>query len=714
MSDGADIAQAPHRAVWPRTLAIGVAAVLVCACGAASIGQPGPIAGSASVLYLVLTQGMLAGVYLLGAFGLGLAIVRLIPPAIAHKGAAAAGFGLAAMLSITHLLGITGGLSNRLVALVPVAIGVAIVARSLPLILASIRTAERPSLLWLAGVPAAGVLLAAACNPPGWLWSSEFGGYDSLVYHLQLPREWYAMGVITPLEHNVYSYLPSYVESAFVHLAAISGADRNEFVTDDGGLLIACKLLHASMTLVAGWCAAGAARSILQGMLDDTRSAGAIAGVLVIATPWSVVTGSMAYNEMAMLALLFAAVHAAVSTDLSGWKRGMLAGALVGAACGCKPTALVLGAPIVGLLMLATVPRRAVVGAVAAGCVAGVVMLAPWLVRNALAGGNPVFPMLTSVFGSAHWSAEQVDRYARAHTFDGGLLDALRLLVVPDAADPAARESRPIHRGMLHPQWAFAGPVLVVSLLIAAAFRSTRLLALALATGVVIQILVWATMTHVQSRFLIPLLLPTALAAALGGSAVLAWATRGGGPRRGVLLSSAAVLVATSAMTLGIYAGEYRGPFGPNHIIGFGSSYFTNYRVHAEDPALAPPDPYLRAMLPDGAVVLCIGDAKALYKPEGALYATTYDESPLAKALRAFPDDPRSALRSLEATHIYIDWIELRRLWRTGWAAPALDPGQLQRLLLAHALIEHEFLYDGPGGERFVAQELYRLPERTP
>ncbi|MEO1536033.1 MAG: hypothetical protein AAFS11_10825, partial [Planctomycetota bacterium] len=64
MSDRADIAQPPQRAIWPRTLAIGVAAVLVGACGAASIGQPGPIAGSASVLYLVLTQGMLAGVYL--------------------------------------------------------------------------------------------------------------------------------------------------------------------------------------------------------------------------------------------------------------------------------------------------------------------------------------------------------------------------------------------------------------------------------------------------------------------------------------------------------------------------------------------------------------------------------------------------------------------------------------------------------------------------
>ncbi len=696
---------------WSRTALVGGGAVVVCACGAASIGQPGPIVGSASVLYMVLTQGVLAGIYLLGSFGLGLAIARSLGGEIARSGTVAAGLGLAAMLTITHLLGVWGLLSNRLVAIVPVAIGVAIVARSLPMLLARARSCERPSLLWLAGVPAAGVLLAAACSPPGWLWSSEFGGYDTLVYHLQLPREWHASGVIEPLGHNVYSYLPSYIESAFVHLASLAGAPRDGFVNDEGGLLIACKLLHAGITLLAGWAAAGAVRSLLQDDGPNARAASAIAGVLVIATPWSVVTGSMAYNEMAMLALLFSATHAAASVGLAPWKRGLLAGALVGVACGCKPTALLLGAPVVGLVLLATTPPRALLPAVVAGAAAGVCMLAPWLVRNAMAGGNPVFPALTGVFGSAHWSAEQVDRYTRAHTFDGGLLDALRLFVLPDPGDPAASASRPVHRGLLHPQWAFAAPIALVTGFIAVAFRGTRRVGIALVVGVAVQILVWATATHVQSRFLMPMLLPIALLAGLGGWAALEWVSKARGPRRGVLLSQAAVLLATSAMTLGIFAGEHRGPFGPNHTIGFGASYFTNSRVHDEDPALAPPDPYLRAMLPDGAVLLTIGDAKALYKPEGTRYATTYDENDLARALRRFPGDPRAAMRSLEATHIYVDWLELNRLWRTGWADPALDPAAIQRLLLSHALIEHEFIYDGPGGDRVVAHELYRLPE---
>ncbi|MEM9663121.1 MAG: hypothetical protein AAF937_12520, partial [Planctomycetota bacterium] len=711
--------QEPAGGAWPRSALLGSLAVVVCACLAASIGQPGPVSGSASVLYLLLTQGLLASLYLLGAFGLGLGLIRLLGsagesdshPILESPYAAAAGLGLAAMLTITHALGASGGLSNRIVAVVPVAVGVALVARSLPALLASLRAALPPTPMWLAAAPGAGVLLAAACSPPGWLWSSEFGGYDTLVYHLQLPREWHAMGRVVPLEHNVYSYLPSYVESAFVHLAALAGTPRDAFVTDDGGLLIACKLLHAAMTLIAGWCAAGAARSLLFGVTREPAIASAIAGGIVIATPWSVVTGSMAYNEMAMLALLFTAVHFASASGLRAWRCGLLAGALVGVACGCKPTALLFGAPVVGIVLIRTVPARLLVPACVAGAAAGVVMLAPWLIRNAAASGNPVFPQLSSVFGSAHWSAEQIARYGRAHTFAGSFLDALRLLVLPDATDPAADAGRPVHRGILHAQWAFAGPIAVAACVIGTLAAQTRTLTALLLGVIVVQVCVWALTTHVQSRFLMPLLVPIAMLSATASSALLDWASRAAGPRRAVVLSLAAVVLATSAITAGIFAGEYRGSFGPNQLINSGSSFFTNYRMHAEDPSLAPPGPYLRAALPTEARVLIIGDATALYKPNGSRYATTYDESPLAAALRASPSDPRRIFDSLDATHIYVDWVELNRLWETGWADPLLEPERIQSLLASYALLEHEFIYDAPGGERVVAQELYRLPE---
>lgn len=69
-----------------------------------------------------------------------------------------------------------------------------------------------------------GLLIVAASISPGWLWSSEFSGFDALSYHLELPKQWFLSGgKIAPVEGVVYSALPSYVESAFLHLMSMRG-----------------------------------------------------------------------------------------------------------------------------------------------------------------------------------------------------------------------------------------------------------------------------------------------------------------------------------------------------------------------------------------------------------------------------------------------------------------------------------------------------------
>ena len=40
---------------------------------------------------------------------------------------------------------------------------------------------------------------------------------------------------------------------------------------------------------------------------------------------------------------------------------------------------------------------------------------APWLVRNAVYTGNPVFPLATSVFGRGHWSGKSQQRWNDGH-----------------------------------------------------------------------------------------------------------------------------------------------------------------------------------------------------------------------------------------------------------------------------------------------------------
>jgi hypothetical protein len=95
--------------------------------------------------------------------------------------------GVAALLVVDQWCGTMGLLSSGIVApLVVLAPGWWLLSRQ-PL------TLRTPTLPTWSTVPigvACGTMLAAAMVPAGFLWSTEFGGYDALSYHLQVPREW--------------------------------------------------------------------------------------------------------------------------------------------------------------------------------------------------------------------------------------------------------------------------------------------------------------------------------------------------------------------------------------------------------------------------------------------------------------------------------------------------------------------------------------------
>jgi len=151
----------------------------------------------------------------------------------------------------------------------------------------------------------AGFLLAAACAPPGWLFGSEGGGYDSLSYHLQLPQEWIVSkeGLFSPVRHNLFSFFPNFVEGAFAHIAAISGVaatkdviGANGLIADGGWRLLTCQMLHALMAIHAAWMIGALVRVACRRVqIDHTRVewAVAIARIVVLLTPWFIVSGSL-------------------------------------------------------------------------------------------------------------------------------------------------------------------------------------------------------------------------------------------------------------------------------------------------------------------------------------------------------------------------------------------------------------------------------------
>lgn len=666
---------------------LGVVALLLALLAVfASIGADhDAITGLSAVLYLLIRAGTPALAYLAGAVGLG----RLCGPWIrASRDAPVlqAACGLAIMLSLSHLLGVLGLLAGRMAMPVgagTVAIGVVLLGHQL----ASERNHDRATVspIWLLGMPAFALLLVAACQPPGWLWDSEAGGYDALSYHLQLPQEWLAGGRVWPVTHNVFSFLPSYVESAFVHLGAMTGAPALPttesrapgLIAGEGTGVISCQFLSVGIALAA--VAVVARLGISACRRAGLEGSGAFAGLLLLCTPWTVVVGSLAYNDLAVVALIAAAMLAAMDDQLSGTIRGVLAGFLIGAACGCKPTALLFGAPPVGIALLAGAPMRRWAGAVLPAAGAGLLTLAPWLIRNWLACGNPVFPQAAAWFGSAHWTADQAQRYAAAVSFHGSFADRLRLMFLVDPSDPAGAR----HRGLLHPQWfAFFGVASAATALVIAQKR-TRRIGIVLGAGLLTQLLAWLLFTHIQSRFLLPLAAPAcalfavavqSARAAAGNVPVLA-------PR--TALASLACLAQTAACIFSF--AQQRGGH-PNQLLLAGPGIRSGESFRRELAALSPADrakavadlpheAFLNLSLPPGATTYLLGDATPLYYSVPVLYNTTWDRWPLAEAMRAAPTDPGAWSRALSARgvrFVLVNPSEIERLIRSGWADPLI------------------------------------------
>ncbi len=646
-------------------------------------GYGSSAAGAAEAAWVLLTSLPWALGWLLAAVGLGWPLrSRLVgghPDALAIQ----VGLGVAAMITLDATLGPLGVLQwgGSLGAWAPIVIGLALLTHQLHR--ATRAAPVLPIVVWTA-IPAVAVLLAAACSAPGWLWSSEFGGYDAMSYHLQLPAEWQGLGRIVPLEHNVYSWLPGYVEAAYYHL--------NVLIGDGPSAVYACQLLHASLAVVTAAIAARIAWRF------GGTTAAAAAAVVVLGTPWTVVVGSLAYNEMAV-ALLLATGLLLVSHESINTPRGAAAlGVLAAAACGAKLTGIGFAAAPLGVLLLASTPPRRwpLLAAVASG--AGLACLLPWLVRNLVYCGNPVFPFATGLLGQGHWTPEQVAVWTSAHAPGGGSrlaaawtqLFRYGLGANPDPPEPWL------------PQWSLLPWLAVAGLVLSASTAPLRRWSVRVGLVLVVQLLFWALCTHLKSRFMVPAAVPGAVAVALG-------VTAGTRLLRSVAAKNLLSAVLVSAALLwcclpgAIYLGEREG--APSAMIGradmlTGAGLAGPLLVEA---AAASPTVYVNTMIAAGRRILLVGDATPLMYRGKIAYQTTWDRGPLSQVMRLYPNDPSAwlrALRDLGFTHLLVD-IEMLSLWeKQGWNDPLITAARVIDAANRHAELDRSFA----GGEL-----LYRL-----
>lgn len=725
--------------------------------------------GPVSVLSSALSAGLFALGYILGGWGMGRPLAALLCKGAPGRMWIQLALGLGALLWLSHMLGILGLLSGpgatpRLAGWSVLGLGWVLLADQI--VRGPLRPEKWPVLpvgviLWAPGLA---LLIVAAAIPLGGIWTGppEFAGFDAMSYHLQLPKEWAAGSRLWPASHNVYSYLPSFVEAAYLHLGTLMPAGAaaagtpgtldpvHRLLGFDGMWVLACQYLHAGMAIVAALLVGRAAFAVAASSGIAERSAaalGIISGAILLCTPWVLVVSTLPYNEAGLLAMIAGALLVSIQREGSPAGRAAAAGLLVGIACGCKPTALFMAGPLVGLLLLANIPRKAWLGSIGAGSITGIIAIAPWLIRNALASGNPVFPFATnlfgtSLFGTGHWTTEQIERYARNHHAPPGtsLLDRIAILFSDE-------------RGLMHANWGIAVFAVAAAAVVAIGWKPTRRTALLLTAGMGAQIACWMLLTHLQSRFLLPLLIPGILIVTLGGAALVAWVQRL--PAKDTSVRSPLVLSALLVLALVPLSQAFRSAatfleqntWRPNLFLIDGVGVLTGMtyderlatldeREREAYRAAAGPAQFINLFIrpqeqPDSAVYL-LGDSTPLYhlgatgEPPSrsrartsspVVYHTTWDACFLtasAADLRGEPSDTHPWSRSLRdrgVRYVLINYDELARLiGRSRYYDPSVSIESIAAWLSApQAHLKIIRAWRAPSALPFTGSELFEI-----
>jgi len=537
---------------------------------------------------------------------------------------------------------------------------------------------KRHTLVLLACAPLACMLVAASI-PPGGLWHTEGFGYDVQEYHLQLPKQFLENNSTMPVAGNVYSYFPLNVEMLYVligALARLGGMSGGTFIYS---LVYGAQILHLLITLLAG-AAAGLAP------LRMKMPARILALLVVVCTPWTIVIGTEAYNDGAVL--LYAVLALAIAARCGTRMEMLLLGVLLGLAVGCKMTAgVMVAAPAAAMLMA----RREWSGVAVAAALA-IAVYSPWAIRSMAAThtqasmGNPVFPLFAHTLGMDDWNADLAARFDRGHRppadlrspaarigqlADQSLLDrqfSPGVAAFSDTSDyPTDQTAWPLRFGII---WLAILPAIVLAI-----FRGPEAWLLLLALGV--QILAWLTCTQLQARFLLPAIVPLAWLLAVG--------TDVAEPLRIWTRFLVAIQAVFCLVLLKPEAGLFFGPESSDRPMLIGKIFDLPEDLVTNGPTLTP-------VFPPSDTFYLEGTSRALYFQGDVIYNTVFDRNLLAQVLQK--SGPAAAVAWLQkqgVNYLIVDWNEVDRLRSTyGFDAAITRPAILEMEQYGLAPLEYQ------------------------
>lgn len=347
---------------------------------------------------LNLWRILLAGLILALAGGIG---NRLLPPLPFHPLAALAvqaifGLGLIALLIL--VIGSLLGVHRWLFAVILLG-GVFLLRHSIRLWLEHWKTCKEIIQISSASGRWIGILILAALSSSLWTALAPPIKYDALVYHLTLPQAYLTAGRITHLPWLMMSGYPQNTEMLFLLAMSLGGASAATVLGWSFALLGLCGLF--------GW--------LLTDWDSQTAWAGCAAvfagSTLILSSGWGYVDWSGLLFGLACLISLDSFRKTSQSSFL--WLAGAMAGMAIGTKYPFGTLALVGLSCIVFLSRrsLNLLPRRVLTFGLAI-----TLFTLPWLMKNVLLTGNPVYPFF---FPAAEMDEIRVSIYFEDEPYGG-------------------------------------------------------------------------------------------------------------------------------------------------------------------------------------------------------------------------------------------------------------------------------------------------------
>jgi hypothetical protein len=487
--------------------------------------------------------------------------------------------------------------------------------------------------------------------------------FDAIEYHLQGPKEYFQAGRIAFLPHNVYTSMPFNVE--MLHLLGMEVLDDWWWGALAGQLLVAAHAPAAAVMIGRAAARAGSTRACW------------LAALVYLTTPWVFRLAVLPYVEGPLgyyhAALLWAALMAwRADDDAIRWRLWAAAGVLAGGAMACKYPALISAVIPFGAVALADTARRRAPGALLAFGLGWAAVMTPWLAKNVIDTGNPVYPLAYKVFGGRHWDPAIDAKWSNAH----GPRPRSPALLWASFVDVAGRSD------WQSPLYATLAPL---------AFLRPGSRRFAAAVGVYATGLfaTWWLLTHRLDRFWLPMLPALAVMAGLGAdwTRSRAWSTW------------LALLVGLSVIANLAYA--------TTPLTGLNEWTSDLHALRRSvprmlNPALAETDD----TLPASARILMVGQAAVFHVEHPIVYNTVFDDEVFELLVRdKSPAEVHAELKARGISHLFVDWFDIERYRSPGnyGFSPFVTQAEFERLVQAGVLDPPTT----PGAQR----ELYRVRE---